>query len=329
MQSTTLKAFHPNPHLNSWIDRRILRRFATAAALLLISFAVAHAQSKTLPANTRFFVPAPSSGAVPQVESLLSEGQTQNAMLITAMEAVPRAVWLTSGTPAEVSSTVMTTLREAHMQHAVSVMVLYNIPGRDCGSYSAGGAENTADYEAWIDAIATAIGGQQAVIVLEPDALADLPSDCGYNLPAATVSQLTDDRYTQINYAVTKLESGPHTLVYIDAGNSHWQAVPIMAARLVQAGIQNAQGFFTNVSNYNLNNYESKYDTWVSSASRSGRIRSRADGSWEIIRIARASTTRPSRQAANRSIRTTSRRGFIPTTGMRRIWERRWRRRIS
>src|ERR1700761_4781161 len=94
MQSTTLKAFHPNPHLNSWIDRRILRRFATAAALLLISFAVAHAQSKTLPANTRFFVPAPSSGAVPQVESLLSEGQTQNAMLITAMEAVPRAVWL-------------------------------------------------------------------------------------------------------------------------------------------------------------------------------------------------------------------------------------------
>ena len=246
------------------LNRRILRTFVTAAALLLISFAAAHAQSKTLPANTRFFVPAPSSGAVPQVENLLSEGQTQNAMLITAMEAIPRAVWLTSGTPAEVSSTVLTTLREAHMQHAVSVMVLYNIPGRDCGSYSAGGAENTADYEAWIDAIATAIGGQQAVIVLEPDALADLPSDCGYDLPAATVTQLTDDRYTQINYAVTKLESGPHTLVYMDAGNSHWQAVPNMAQRLVTAGIQQAQGFFTNVSNFNLNDYESTYDTWVS-----------------------------------------------------------------
>ena len=37
-----------------------------------------------------------------------------------------------------------------------------------------------------------------------------------------------------------------------------------MAQRLVQAGIQQAQGFFTNVSNFNLNDYESTYDTWVS-----------------------------------------------------------------
>ncbi len=28
--------------------------------------------------------------------------------------------------------------------------------------------------------------------------------------------------------------------------------------------MQQAQGFFTNVSNYNLNSYETKYDTWVS-----------------------------------------------------------------
>jgi endoglucanase len=262
------------------IDRRILRRFAAATALLLIAFAGAHAQSKTLAPNTRFFVPAPSSGAEPQVETLLSQGQVKNAMLISAMEAVPRAVWLTSGTPAEVSSTVLTTLREAHMQRAVSVMVLYNIPGRDCGSYSAGGAENTADYEAWIDAIATAIGGQQAVIVLEPDALADLPSDCGYNPTLVDIPQATADRFTQINYAVTKLESGPHTLVYLDAGNSHWQAVPIMATRLVQAGIQNAQGFFTNVSNYNLNNYETKYDTWVSECIAFGQ--DPEQGGWKL-----------------------------------------------
>ena len=78
------------------------------------------------------------------------------------------------------------------------------------------------------------------------------------------IPQATADRYTQINYAVTTLEAEPQTLVYLDAGNSHWQAVPIMAQRLVQAGIQQAQGFFTNVSNFNLNNYETTYDTWVS-----------------------------------------------------------------
>src|ERR1700735_4330184 len=181
MHSTTLHC-HP------------LRRFATGAARLLISFAAAHGQSKTLPANTRFLIPEPPSGAVQQVESLLKQGQVKNALLIAAMETVPQAVWLTSGTASEVSATVTSTLREATFERALSVLVLYNIPGRDCGSYSAGGAENTADtadYETWIDAIAGAVGNQKVVIILEPDALADLPSDCGYNLPAAAVSQLT------------------------------------------------------------------------------------------------------------------------------------------
>jgi endoglucanase len=254
---------HNSTHKTT-IAWRPLRSFATGAALLLISFAGAYGQSKTLSANARFFVPVPPNGAVQQVESLLQQRQLKNALLITAMETVPQAVWLTSGTPSQVSASLRSTLRQAHVERAVPVLVLYNIPGRDCGSYSAGGAQNTADYESWIDAIAAAIGDQKAMIVLEPDALADLPSDCGYDPTQVNIPQATADRYTQISYAVTKLETGSQTLVYLDAGNSHWQAVPVMAARLAQAGIQQAQGFFTNVSNYNPNNYESKYDTWVS-----------------------------------------------------------------
>ena len=240
-----------------------LHRFL-AAMLFLASFAAAYGQSKTLSADTRFFIPVPPTGAVQQADEFLKQGQFKNALLLTAMEAIPQAVWLTGGTTSQVSVSVITALVEAKLERAVPVFVLYNIPGRDCGSYSAGGAENTADYETWIDAITAAIGSQKAVIVLEPDALADLPSDCGYNPSQVNIAQLTADRYTQINYAVTKLETASQTLVYIDGGNSHWQAVPIMAARLAQAGVAQAQGFFTNVSNFNLNNYEAKYDTWVS-----------------------------------------------------------------
>jgi endoglucanase len=246
------------------IDQCTLRIFVTGATLLLTSIAGAHGQTKTLPVGTRFFTPAPPNGAVQQVESLLKQRQLKNALLITVMETIPQAVWLTSGTPSQVSATVTSTLKEATVERAVPVLVLYNIPGRDCGSYSAGGAENTADYEAWIDAIAAAIGSQKAVILLEPDAVADLPSDCGYNPTQVNIPQATADRYTQINFAVKTLETGSQTLVYLDAGNSHWQAVPVIATRLVQAGVQQTQGFFTNVSNYNLNSYESKYDTWVS-----------------------------------------------------------------
>ncbi|WP_158793460.1 glycoside hydrolase family 6 protein [Granulicella sp. L60] len=256
-----------------------LGRFATGAALLLIAVAGARAQ-KTLPADTRFLTPAPPSGAVQQVESLLGQWQLKNALLIAAMETVPQAVWLTNGTPSEVSATVRSTLKQASWERTMPVFVLYNIPGRDCGSYSAGGAENTADYEAWIDAIAGAIGSQKAVIILEPDALADLPSDCGYNPSQVNITQATADRFTQINFAVTTLENGSQTSVYLDGGNSHWQAVPIMAQRLAQAGVQQAQGFFTNVSNFNLNNYESKYDTWVSECIAFAN--NPADGGWRL-----------------------------------------------
>jgi endoglucanase len=261
------------------IDRRTVRGFVTAA-LLMISIAGAQGQSKTLSADTRFFTPVPPNGAMQQVESLLQHGEFKNALLIAAMELVPQAVWLTSGTPSQVSATVTSTLHKANLERAVPVLVLYNIPGRDCGSYSAGGAENTADYEAWINAIAAVIGTQKAMIVLEPDALADLPSDCGYNPTQVNIPQATADRYTQINYAVTTLEAGAQTLVYLDAGNSHWQAVPTMATRLVQAGVQRAQGFFTNVSNYNLDSYETKYDTWVSECIAFAN--NSAEGGWRL-----------------------------------------------
>jgi len=141
-----------------------LRALAAATLLSVISLPTqAYAQTptdKTLPANTRFFVPQPASGSIQQAIGLLEKFQLKNALLIAAMEATPQAVWLTGDTPAQTAATVTSTLREANFQRAIPLFVLYNIPGRDCGSYSAGGAENTADYEAWIDAVASAIGNQ-------------------------------------------------------------------------------------------------------------------------------------------------------------------------
>ena len=251
-----------------------------AASLAVQGRAASTPESKTLPANTRFFVPSPASGSVSQAISLFERGQLENALLITAMEATPQAVWLTGGTPSAISASVTKTLREAALERSVPAFVLYNIPGRDCGSYSAGGAENTADYDAWIDAIASAIGSQEVVIILEPDALANLPSDCGYNPAVVDITQATADRYTQMNYAVTRLEQGSSTLVYLDAGNSAWHAVGDMATRLVAGGLTSAQGFFSNVSNYRLSSYEAKFDTWISECIAFAT--NPADGGWRL-----------------------------------------------
>jgi endoglucanase len=245
--------------------RRAIGCAAAAAALVAVLPLVASAATgdRTLAPTTRFLVPAPSQGAVQQGLSLLAHHDVRGALLIAKMEATPRSVWLTGGTNVEVTKQIRQALALADAERAVPAFVVYNIPGRDCGSYSAGGAQSTAAYAAYIDAVTAAIGTHKAVITLEPDALANLPSDCGY--PASVdVAQLTADRYTQINYAVDALETGPSTSVYLDAGHSHWHSVGDMASRLVQGGVLRAQGFFDNVSNYRPTNYEVHFGTWIS-----------------------------------------------------------------
>ncbi len=214
-----------------------------------------------------------------QIQTLATGLHLKDALLLTAMELNAQAVWLTGGTVSDTISAVTTTMRHAADQHTTPIFVLYNIPGRDCGSYSAGGAENTAAYEAWIRAVATGIGDRQAVVLVEPDSLANLPSDCGY--PATVdATKLTADRYTQINFAVTTLETQPQTLVYLDAGNSLWRAVGDIAVRLASAGVSHAQGFFSNVSNFRLSIYETHFDTWVSECLAFAT--NPADGGWRL-----------------------------------------------
>ena len=231
------------------------------AGFMLLSTPSARAdgEGKSVDLFTRFFIRTPDRAAIQQIVQLLVHRQYRNAELVVKLETVPQAVWLSGGAPADVAHLVGKTLLEAEFQRAVPVFVPYNIPGRDCGGYSAGGAQTTPDYEAWINAIAGAIHGHDAIVILEPDAIANLPSDCGYD----PTGQLTADRYSQLSYAIAALEALPRTRVYIDAGHSHWQSVGTISSRLVQAGVSRTQGFFLNVSNYQPTAALTEYGTWI------------------------------------------------------------------
>jgi endoglucanase len=226
-------------------------------------------------ARTRFFVPKPHPEAIRQGLALLRQGHVRDALLIGALESKPKAVWITKGTPAEAQADVADTIAQAERQHAVPVLVAYNIPGRDCGGLSAGGALTTADYEAWIDGFAKGVGGHRALVILEPDGLGLLPSNCGAGYP------FTDDqRYEQLNYAVDKLRAGAQTSVYLDGTHSAWLAVPDISKRLATAGVLRATGFFTNVSNYRWLDYEHKYATWISKCIAFAN--NAQDGGWRL-----------------------------------------------
>lgn len=230
---------------------------ASAAASTVVS-----AVQRGLGPGTPFFVPPPSDGAPQQVLQLLKSGDRKDAALITEMEATPRAVWFTSGTPAQVQQQVRQTMIGAAIQRAVPVLVAYDIPGRDCAQYSAGGALNQADYQAWISGFAQGIGRGKAVVILEPDALGNLPSDCG--LPSSTYPFTDAERIAELQYAVGALERDPGVSVYLDGTHSAWQSVGTITQRLLEADVQQAQGFFLNVSNYQPTAELLDYGTWIS-----------------------------------------------------------------
>lgn len=120
------------------------------------------------------------------------------------------------------------------------VYVIYDIPHRDCGSYSAGGAANATAYRTWINNLVAGIGGKKAVALLEPDALAGM--DCLNSADQA-------ERTSLIKETVSTLES--HGIAtYIDAGNPNWISADTMASRLKAAGIDQSHGFALNISNF-------------------------------------------------------------------------------
>ncbi len=122
------------------------------------------------------------------------------------------------------------------------ILVAYNIPGRDCGLYSAGGSKSVDNYKEWISSFAGAIGARKAVIILEPDALPQL------NCLTAEDKQARLDLF---QYAVSQFkEKAPNVYLYLDIGHSEWLSVADAATRLIQAGIMDARGFSLNVSNY-------------------------------------------------------------------------------
>jgi endoglucanase len=218
--------------------------------------------ARVISPGTRFFVPPPSTGAPQQVVALLKARDLKDAALVTEMETIPRAVWFTSGTQAQVQQQVRQTMAEAAVERAVPVLVAYDIPGRDCAQYSAGGALDESAYEAWASGFAKGIGGGKAVVILEPDALGNMPSGCGLS---SSVYPFTDaQRIAEIQYAVAALEADPGVSVYLDGTHSAWQSVGTITQRLLEANVQQAQGFYLNVSNYQADPNLVDYGTWIS-----------------------------------------------------------------
>ncbi|GAB3170718.1 hypothetical protein GCM10027059_37630 [Myceligenerans halotolerans] len=198
-------------------------------------------------------------------------GQAKHDALL--LSRMPSATWFTEGSPAEVEQDVRKLVRRTGKK--VPVLAAYNIPYRDCALYSAGGARDVDEYKAWIDGFAAGIGDRKAVVVLEPDGLGVIPwyttlegqlEQCrpAEADPAVTGRDPAAERLEMLNYAVDRLAEQPNAAVYLDGTNPAWLAVGEISDRLVKAGVERADGFFLNASNYLLTENNVSYGTWIS-----------------------------------------------------------------
>jgi endoglucanase len=246
--------------------RAPVRRSGTfAAAAVLAIAAVAGAGAVTLRGRAqlgnpfqgaRLFVD-PDSNAYWASQNLLDAGRKADARAVAKIAHHSWASWFGdwSNGHGSLAADVRARVQQVTAAGALPVLVVYNIPHRDCGSYSAGGAAGPAAYRAWIDSFANAVGSVRAAVIVEPDAVAEL--DCLRPADQGTTLSL-------IRGAVDRLNKQPGISVYIDAGNESWASASAIAKRLRLAGIDHARGFALNVSNFYSTKTEQRYGDRIS-----------------------------------------------------------------
>ncbi|AUG77405.1 endoglucanase [Kitasatospora sp. MMS16-BH015] len=186
-------------------------------------------------------------------------GQASDRARLAALGRIahqPSALWL-AGADARAKVEDLTIRAEAAGRTAL--LVAYDIPHRDCGQFSAGGAATATAYRAWIDDLSAALADRAAWIVLEPDAVAHTLDSCA--VPAAEAAE----RYDLLAYAVRQLKQHPKARVYLDAGNAGWVKDPgQLAEALRRSGVDQADGFAVNVSNFYTTDQSSAFGSELS-----------------------------------------------------------------
>ncbi len=226
-------------------EKQAAAKAATAAA--------ASASASTPAPAAPAYVSVPT--AAPQVKKVYNDAASKAGRPIE-IAGQPTGIWL-GGWVGNIQGAANQAVSAAGAQGSIALLVLYNIPNRDCGSYSAGGAANSEGYRAWIRSVAAGIGAREALVILEPDALPQI-TDCLSEADQAI-------RYADLSYAVTTLSTQTKAFVYLDAGNSSWHSAVTMISRLEKANVAQARGFSLNVSGFQTSASSQTYGEAISS----------------------------------------------------------------
>jgi endoglucanase len=195
----------------------------------------------------------PDSPAAQQVRQWQST-QPADAASLSKIAGNSVGIWL-GDWYGDIGSATRQWTAQMRSQGALPVFILYNIPIRDCGSYSSGGAPSLSAYQSWVQSIANATAGHKVVFVLEPDAIA------GWDCLNETQRQ---QRADVLRSSIDVLSADAKHYIYLDAGNARWHSADIIAARIKQVGTRGLQGISLNVSNFLTTSESQTYGSRIS-----------------------------------------------------------------
>jgi len=239
---------------------------AVVAALGILLMRPAASQTS----NSVFYVD-PATQAARWVA--MNQSDSRMPVIRDRIASVPQGRWFTQNNTLTVAAQVSSYVGAAAAAGKIPIMIVYNIPNRDCGGLSAGGISDHGAYRAWIDQVAAGLQNRPALIILEPDVL-PIMSSC------LSAAQQAETR-ASIAYAGKRLKAGSsQARVYIDIGHSNWLSPSEAASRLVAADIANsADGISTNVSNYRTTSAEISFAKQVIAATGISRLQAVIDTS--------------------------------------------------
>jgi endoglucanase len=256
--------------MNSPVTRLIsVRRsalVAVVAALGVLQMQPAAAQTS----NSAFYVD-PATQAARWVA--MNQSDSRMPVIRDRIANVPQGRWFTQNNTPTVAGLVSSYVGAAAAAGKIPILIVYNIPNRDCGGASGGGLSDHGAYRAWIDQVAAGLQNRPATIILEPDVL-PIMSSC------LSAAQQAETR-ASMAYAGKRLKAGSsQARVYFDIGHSNWLSPSEAASRLVASDIANsADGISTNVSNYRTSSAEISYAKQIIAATGISRLQAVIDTS--------------------------------------------------
>lgn len=202
----------------------------------------------------------PSSSAANALSKTTDPEQIRK---LTVLATTPAGIWQTANSKLDIFTAKIT---DAKATSKTPIVVLYAIPNIGCGT---SGSTSVAEYRNWVAQRAAILQGTGAIVVIEPDAVAQFS--------CLNAQQLTV-RKESLNAAIEELAK-TDAKIYVDAGHSEWVGADVISDRLNTLQMERTKGIAVNVSNFQTNEDSRQYASEVLSGLSVKNLRAVVDTS--------------------------------------------------